>query len=305
MSKYLIKPISSIYLDPIDGVYDLKRDLLLYDNLGMLNLDSLLVSLHQYKVYPFYQNALNELEFLIKENKFFELKTLVKTGDVMNLNESDSKLAKLTMDLKTEMSEINEKNKEKSDELFWKHDELNTRLWCNITNANNDKIFTIPSLKDSASFELPQTTKEKAYSIIHNLIPLPSNDTPWEKIFDFNNDSESRRKLLSLKNWVNELPDNIKYEELKDKIDYLINDYSESLKRHKIEGRLSSFKTIVKVIPTAVTELIRLKFDKAIDAFFSIAEQEVNFQRIEDRKSFIGNELAYIPHLKKNIKTKK
>jgi len=303
MSKYLIKPIASIYLNPIAGIKDLKRDLLLYDNLGMLNLDSLLDGLNQYKRYPFYQDALNEVEFLIKNDKFVDLKSLIIPGNVL-MDEEDTKLANFTMKLKTQMNEIKNINKEKQDTIFWKLDELDTRLWCNIANATNESIFVVPSLKDSSSFLLPQTTKEKAYSIIHNSIPLPTDDTPWEKIFDFNNDAESRQKLLSLKNWINELPASIKHEELEDKIKYLVNEYSDSLRRHKIASQLLSFKTVVKVLPSAVTNIVRFKFDKAIDAFFAIVEQQVNFQKHKERTELPGHELAYISFVNKSFNRK-
>lgn len=131
---------------------------------------------------------------------------------------------------------------------------------------------------------------------------MPSNETPWEKIIDFRNDEDSKLKLLALKNWINELHDGVKANELEDKINYLFSQYSESLRRHKINSRLSTFKTIVNAVPTALTEIIRLRFGKAIDAFFSIAEQEVNFTKFNERNSLKGNELAYISHTKSKFK---
>lgn len=294
MSKHLIKTTASIYLDPIDGMNQLKKDLLLYDCLGLLNLDVLLNSLDKYKKYPFYRDALNNLLFLIDKKKFVELKSLIKPGDIL-MDETDLKLANYTMALKNDRDQLSSDDEEKSNELFWELDELDTRLWCNVANSSNEEIFVTPSLKNTNTFELKETTKQKAYSIIHGLIPLPVENTPWEKILDFNNDSESKRKLFALKNWINELPDNIKADELNDKIQHLLYEYKESLKRHKISSKVSSFKTIVNSVPTAISELLRLRFDKALIAFFLIAEQEVNFKKYDEKEKLKGNELAYIP----------
>lgn len=279
----------------------LKRDLLLYDCLGMLNMDTLLQGLDQYKKYPFYRDALNNLLFLIDNGKFIELKSLIKPGDVM-MDETDLKLANLTMDLKTQSSQLSTDNEEKRNEIFWKLDELDTRLWCNIANSTNEEIYVVPSLRNTNSFEIKETTKQKAYSIIHGLLPLPTQDTPWEKILDFNNDIESRRKLTALKNWINELPDEIRKDELSDKIHHLLNEYRESLKRHKISSKVSTFKTIVNSVPTAISELLRLRFDKALDGFFQIAEQQVNFQKYDEREKLTGNELAFIPLVENKFK---
>ncbi|RDI07019.1 hypothetical protein [Flavobacterium sp. AG291] len=307
--KYLIKTTNSIWNNPL-GVYDLKRDLLLYDKVGMLNYNTLLQSLHEYKQYPYPLNALNELEFLIDRGFFVELKDLaipLASKGTIEILEDDLEIADHTMKLVTQINE--EKNIEKRNKLWYMHDELNTRLWCSIVNSNNEDVFTVPSLKDYSSFEIQSSTKQKAYNIIHRLIPLPDNETPWEKIFEFKEDSQSVLKLLALKNWINDLPDNIKKNELADKIHYLVSEYTESLKRHKIHTRLSTFKTIVNSVPTALTEIVRLKFDKAVEAFFSIAEQQVNFNDYKERSELKGNELAYISHVnirfKKNSKKKK
>lgn len=304
MSKFLIKPIGSIWLNP-PSVYDFKRDLLLYDKIGMLNMHNLLEGLYKYRQYPIFQNTLNELEYLINNELFVELTQLAmsfaKNGSAL-INTDDLGLADLTMKLKTQMTE--EKDEEKRDILYWKHDELNTRLWCNIINDNNDAVLTVPALIDTSSFEITGTTKQKAYSIIHKAIPLPTDDTPWEKIIDFKNDNESQLKLLALKNWINDLPENVKANELEDKINYLSQQYAENLKRHKINSRLIYFKTVINVIPKSLSELIRLKFDKSIDALFSIAEQEVNFTKFKERQELKGSELAYISHLKSKFEKK-
>lgn len=267
----------------------------------MLNLETLVQGLDQYKKYPFYRDALNNLLFLIDNKKFIELKSLIKPGDVM-MDETDMKLASLTMDLKTQASQISPDNEEKRNELFWKLDELDTRLWCNVANNTNEEVYVVPSLKDTNSFELKETTKQKAYSIIHGLLPLPNENTPWEKILDFNNDNESKRKLSALKNWINDLPDDIRKDELNDKIYHLLNEYKESLRRHKISSSVSTFKTVVNSVPTVISEVLRLRFDKALDGFFQIAEQQVNFQKHDEKEKLKGNELAFIPLVEKKFK---
>ncbi|WP_221412626.1 hypothetical protein, partial [Fulvivirga lutimaris] len=201
-------------------------------------------------------------------------------------------MADYIMKLKSKIPDI--KNEKERDKIYWQIDELDTRLWSKIVNLNNESVVTVPYLNDVSSFERTDTVKEKAYSIIHKSIPLPSEGTSWEKIFDFKSDSESQLKLLALKNWVNDLPENMSLNQLEDKIEYLSHQYSESLKRHKISTRLVTFKTIINALPKGLSELLRLRFDKAIEPFFEIAEQQVNFTKFKEREELKGNELAYI-----------
>lgn len=293
MSKFLIKPLGSVYLNPY-AVSDLKKDLLLYDKLGMLNLHTLLEALHQYKKYDLFQNQLNEVEYLIEKGVFIELKQLMNFAENGSafFPTDDMEMANYIMKLKSKISEI--KDEKERDKIYWQIDELDTRLWSKIVNINNESIVTVPYLNDVSSFERTDTVKEKAYSIIHKSIPLPNESTSWEKIFDFKNDNESQLKLLALKNWINDLPENMSSNELEDKIQYLSHQYSESLKRHKISTRLTTFKTIISALPKGLSELLRLRFDKAIEPFFEIAEQQVNFSQFKEREELKGNELAYI-----------
>jgi hypothetical protein len=60
---------------------------------------------------------------------------------------------------------------------------------------------------------------------------------------------------------------------------------------------LSTFKTVINAIPTALSEVVRLRFNKAVDAFFAIAEQEVNFTKFKEREELPGHELAFISHV--------
>ena len=305
MSKYLIKPISNIYLTP-DKVYDLKRDLLLFDKTGMLNVETLLNGLYQYKKLKPFRNALNELEYLLKKEMFIELKELFKDKPDVSMDDDDRKLADFTMELKKrEADAIASKDEETRAKLYWQHDELNTRLWCRLANSCNKAIFTVPSFSNFSTFDMSETTKETAYKIVHKLLPLPSDDTPWEKIFEFKNDSESQLKLYALRDWMNGLPDDIRTDELEDKIKYLLNQYNQSLRQHRIATKISTVRTLVTTIPKALSELIRLKFDGAIGAFFTVAEQQVNFEKFKRLSELPGNEIAYIAHVNEKINKKK
>jgi len=300
MNKILVKPMATILLKP-NGVYDLKRDLLLYDKVGILDVKELYRIIEFQKDRERFNNIPNEINFLIDKGLFTDIGEMLTVNEV-EMNDRDRELADYTMKLQgdsVKTNDIKEKNR-----LFWEWNELNTRLWSRIVNTNNDAIYAVSYLSNLSSFELNNTTKEKAFSIIHKLLPLPTDDTPWEKILDFKEDNESKLKLLALKNFLNDLPSDIRYDDLEDRIRYLTLKYEEALKRHKIETRLTKIKTIVTTIPEALTELVRLKFDKAIGAFFTIAEQQVNFSKYEERSKLPGNELAYISHIKDHIEEK-
>jgi hypothetical protein len=299
MSKYLIKTIHSIAYNPINIIGELKRDLLLYDAVGMLTIDRIFKELAPLEHNHHIKNLFNELEFLIQNDKFIQLQRLFIEGD-LNLSDNDNEIGAALNETKDKL--INLKDEKEIRKLVILHEELSTRFWCIVANVTNENIQAIPSLQSTTSLTLPNTTQEKAMQIVHKMLPLPNDQTPWEKIFDFNSDEESKNSLLRLRNWINDLSPDLKQFEILDKIQYLHSEYAKNLKRHKIETRLTTIKTIVKVIPSALTEIVRFKFDKSVDAFFSVSEQLVNFQNYKTRNELIGNEIAYINQVNEKFK---
>lgn len=311
MSKYLIKSETCI-LQNIFNFYDIKRDLLLYDKVGVFSPERVLQQIQDYKyLYSKFQqeqleNAFNEINYLIEKEYFIDHKQIIGVKETkVEISEKDKELAEVTMGLRVKLDKMDKTLISDRIKAHMEWDELNTRLWCSIANNVDETKHCIAGLNNYYSYDLPSENKSKAYDIVHKMLHLPSDDTPWEKIFDFKNDNEAKLKMYALRDWINDLPNEIKYHELTDKINHLQYEYSESLRRHKIETRLTKVKTLVTAIPKALSELIRLKFDKSVEALFDVSEQFVNFQKFEERNNLKGNELAYITHVNNKFEQNK
>jgi hypothetical protein len=49
------------------------------------------------------------------------------------------------------------------------------------------------------------TSKGKTIEVVISNLPLPSDTTPWEQILDFKKDPDSRERLLSLRQWIRDV----------------------------------------------------------------------------------------------------
>src|ERR1041385_8570187 len=91
------------------------------------------------------------------------------------------------------------------------------------------------------------TTKEpEVLEIVLKKIPVPERDTPWEKIIEFRQDPDSKRKFNALRNWMSEVARmQLSPNEVEVKLETLISDYSQHMSVHRIKTNLDSLKTIV------------------------------------------------------------
>jgi hypothetical protein len=77
-------------------------------------------------------------------------------------------------------------------------------------------------------------------------LPVPDEDTPWESIINFRNDSMAQKKFLALRNWINEVARmKLEPKEVAIKLEALISDYRHYMEIHRIKTRLDTLRTIV------------------------------------------------------------
>ncbi len=293
MSKILTKQWSS-FLRNNNEVYSLKSDMILYDKIGIIDLEKLELTLEfNLKTFPGYKYVLNEFEYLKKHEFLVDIYHLCLPGAV-DLNQEALDLAEEVRKKHEKVLELEKIDKLQSVLTKFEYHDLTTRLWTILVNISNRTVYAIPSLTTTSTFETPHSSKENGYNILLRKLPVPTDRTSWEQIIEFKKDTEAQLKIASLRNWINEIPDNFTFNEIEDKIEYLYKEYTTSLKRHKLETQLISIKTVVNAVPKALSELVGFTFDGAADAYFQIAEQKVNYNNYDRIKKTNGNELAYI-----------
>jgi hypothetical protein len=145
-----------------------------------------------------------------------------------------------------------------------------------------------------------RNNKGEVIEIVLNSLPTPDDATPWERIIEFRNDSDSQRKFLSLKNWINEVARmELKSNEVKDKLEALTSDYQNHMRIHKIKTKLSAVKTIVLaeagfIAGGWLTGMGALPgiVGMVVTPLFTIKQRQVML--LEEEQKAPGKEVAYI-----------
>lgn len=137
------------------------------------------------------------------------------------------------------------------------------------------------------------TNKSDIIITILNSFPIPSSRIKLEKLIEFKNDSETRDKFLSLKNWVNEVSkSNLTLSEIKDKTEYLTNEYEKGLLIHKLKYKKGKLQIIAETTAEMIENLAKLKFSSLISKLFAWNENKIKL--MEGERNLIGREISYL-----------
>ena len=143
------------------------------------------------------------------------------------------------------------------------------------------------------SLENPQANKVDVIQIVINALPQPSETIPWEQIIDFRNDPDTAHHFLALRNWMTETAKaQLTPGEIEEKIEYLLSQYGQHMKLHKLKINAGIIETIVVAGAEFLEDLVRLKWGKIAKGLFSLRHRRIAL--MEGELTAPGNQLAYI-----------
>lgn len=115
--------------------------------------------------------------------------------------------------------------------------ELKSRIFSIINNSKSTDNY-IPIIREKYRQNLitEKLDISDAISVVLKRFPIINLDTNIEKIIDLKSDHDTKLKLSRLRNWVTEISkSDISIKEMEEKLDYLLLEYSNHMKLHRIE----------------------------------------------------------------------
>lgn len=188
----------------------------------------------------------------------------------------------------------------KRDELIdrnWKvlllNDSMNLRFSCILQEFMRKS--TVTPLLSYYEFlpEYPNTTKTEAIQIIIRKFPLPSSNTDWKKILEYKNDPSTKNNLLLLRKWIRKITsEDLPPNEIEDELEWLISEFERHMRLHEMKANLETLESIVKAPLEILEDLVRFRFSKIPDPFFSLAKRKISLMEAEINSP--GREIAYL-----------
>ena len=290
---------------------NLKQQSLLFDQIGIYKLSNFYKTLEESQgllrklgldSYDKTQPIIAELEWLQQNDIVFELKVedelqsdLMKKfpqNSTSQKFEDAKKLLKNIIDI--QISGLRQAENETHRLELIKDQHFKTiRFLSIIMETTREAAFVTTFPYTEYTRELPNSSKGDVAQLVINNLPLPNNETPWERIIDYRKDSETQRLLSSLRRWISKTSkQNLPPLEIEEEIESLINDFQEHMTFHKMKANTETVEVLVKLLPETIENLIKLKFSKLPEPLFVFKKRQINLMEAELNAP--GRELSYI-----------
>ena len=155
------------------------------------------------------------------------------------------------------------------------------------------------------NLELPNffaETQSDITRVVLSKLPVPVEDTPWEDVLGFKDDSKTQDQIHRIKRWMRKANANPFNERLlSDEIDELLYEYEVHIK-HYLKKYSHAKQEAAFITPLEILEdLAKLKLSNTIKKAFALRNQKVDLDFAE--RTYPGNEVAYIYSAQKQFGT--
>lgn len=185
----------------------------------------------------------------------------------------------------------NSPSRKEEGKLYLQTADLEKRLM-SIALRELEGIDAVPILSAEA---YPETQASNAHilQIVLHAIPIPDATTSWEHIIEYRSDPDSYSKFLALRNWMIDISKkNLTPIEIEQKLEFLINQYQQHVKLHRMKVNRGTLQTLVISTAEFMEDLIKVRWGKLAKSMFAFKERKIAL--LEGELTSPGSEVAYI-----------
>lgn len=293
MMEYLaLRSGVKLLIDRKEPIRSLKQQALFFDKIGILNLEDCL-----------------EYDLDIPSKQIQELQWLTEKGLIYNINDNLEGLphTKTTRAL-SQLGLISSARISQLKEDIYKADSSAMMEWDFATSMFetvylrllavkieiSGEANAVPLISFSKYLHIPvETKKTDVIKVSVKKLPTPDENTPWEKILEYRNDTEAQNNLLALRRWIRQFgKEDLSAGEIEEELEVLINEYQKYMALHKIKSTTSIWESIIKVSLEAMENIATLKFSKLADILFTAKKQKIDLMEAEINAP--NKEIAYL-----------
>lgn len=159
---------------------------------------------------------------------------------------------------------------------------------------DNLELRVIPIVPNSEDFTSLENYKNDVIQVVIKSLPEPDENTPWKKIIDFKNDPDAKLKFARLMHWINKIgkAECNPLDELKDELEFLLSEYEDHLRFHKMKINSGIFETTISTIAGLLENSLKFKLKDMVTDLFVLKKRKIALMEAERKAP--GREVAYI-----------
>lgn len=297
-----VKSFNELIQASLEGQQILKREALLFDRIGF-------PALNRYTKNKMFlreglRDNIRDFNWLHAKGIIFDADELLRSKPLIFTEESEfyHQAYHAHFDILQKM----ERKKRKTDKQRTEFLALTSQTFridsilTSINLRNNFELDAYPVYYES--FILPElnTSNRNVVQIVLKSLPIPDEQTSWEQINEFRGDTDSKSKFLALRNWMAEVARaELTPIEIEQKLEYLIDQYLQHIRLHKMKANTSIVETIVVTTAELLEDTIKFKWGDMAKKLFSLKQRKIAL--FEGELTNPGREVAYIIKAKKTF----
>lgn len=181
---------------------------------------------------------------------------------------------------------------ELTNDLIFRMEDIRVRVAAAVLGKKNPDHDFVPIVNSFASYQ-QTTVPSQAVHFILGQLPVPQQDTPWERIIDFREDDTLKRQYYALLNWLNQVSNkDMPISHIIDEYNHLYSEYTRQYALHKMNSRFTTIELLITSGIELLSSLAQQGFVSAIKDVLTIRKKQVAL--LKEEKDIEGRELAYV-----------
>lgn len=284
----------------------LKIELLFFDKIVLSSIKPL--NLGQFSGFDREQKAMiyANVEYLKENEVLLDSGALLEPEEHNKLEELSAHRENVLIQAMTHFESMGEGIKPAAElqKTFMAHDR-HEMVWSLIAKGFN----AVPTFASNSQFETEHPKgNQDCLKVIFEAMPLPDESVPLEAILDFRKDSNNIQMRLAFDKWINKIAvQSMNPVEIKEELNYLLNEYTRAYERFKMRTTLNSICSVLgsaalvaNLDSSGLVQLIEL--GAAVGLGLKVVKDATSFTY--DISQLPGREVAFIHHAQRMIGTK-
>jgi len=140
----------------------------------------------------------------------------------------------------------------------------------------------------------------RVLQIVIKELPVPDDSHSIEDVLAFRDEMKQANLMQALRVWMNDVASGTaRPSEIRDKIEYLIEEYVRELELHRMKKSTLELKRLVVTLPEVLESLLKFRWKDLTSLPFEFREERIEL--MEEERRLAGREVGYIVHAREKF----
>jgi hypothetical protein len=163
------------------------------------------------------------------------------------------------------------------------------------------RAISLAPVDENVQWNDVQATPGDVLRVLINEMPQPSDDTALDRILEFRSDTDSKNKIIAFRHWIqNLIAQKISAREAIEEMEFLKMQYAEHMCLHGMKVNTGFCETLVTTAFGMAENLVKLKWSEFGKVPFILKHRKIELLEAEAKAP--GREISYLIHAARELR---